>query len=70
MQDQHDLSLILDSRVPLVVVETHDEGRFLDFLTGVVTGSAAREYHSLPILMAERLQTLRDWASERTVPAD
>jgi hypothetical protein len=70
MQDQHDLSLILDSRVPLVVVETHDEGRFLDFLTGGVTGSAAREYHSLSILMAERLQTLRDWASERTVPAD
>jgi len=59
MQDQHDLSLILDSRVPLIVVETHDEGRFLDFLTGVVTGSAAREHRPLSILLAERLQTLR-----------
>jgi ATP-dependent 26S proteasome regulatory subunit len=47
MQDQHDLSLILDSRVPLVVVETHDEDRFLKFLTGVVTGSATREYRPL-----------------------
>jgi AAA+ superfamily predicted ATPase len=47
MQDQHDLSLILDSRVPLVVVETHDEDRFLKFLTGVVTGSAAGEYRPL-----------------------
>lgn len=47
MHDQHDLSLILDSRVPLVVVETHDESRFLEFLKGVVIGSATREYRPL-----------------------
>jgi ATP-dependent 26S proteasome regulatory subunit len=47
MHDQHDLSLILDSRVPLVVVETHDEGRFLDFLTGVVTARATVDYRPL-----------------------
>jgi hypothetical protein len=47
MHDQHDLSLILDSRVPLVVVETHDESRFLDFLKGVVNGSATRDYRPL-----------------------
>jgi len=59
MQHQHDLSLILDSRVPRVVVETHDEGRFLNFLTDVVTGSVTREHRPLSILLAERLQTLR-----------
>jgi hypothetical protein len=47
MHDQHDLSLILDLRVPLVVVETHDESRFPDFLKGVVNGSTTREYRSL-----------------------
>jgi hypothetical protein len=47
MHDQHDLSLILDSRVPLVVVETHDEDRFLTFLTGVVTASATGDYRPL-----------------------
>jgi SpoVK/Ycf46/Vps4 family AAA+-type ATPase len=47
MHDQHDLSLILDSRVPLIVVETHDEARFLDFLTGVVTSRATEEYRPL-----------------------
>ncbi len=59
MQHQYDSSLILDSRVPLVMVETHDEARFLDFLTDVVTGSVTREHRPLSILMAERLQTLR-----------
>jgi len=44
MQDQHDLSLILDSRVPLIMLETHDEGRFLDFLTDAVTGSVTCEH--------------------------
>ncbi|MDP7270772.1 MAG: hypothetical protein QGG65_05480 [Gammaproteobacteria bacterium] len=47
MHDQHDLSLILDSRVPLVIVETHDEDRFLNFLTGVITASATCEYRPL-----------------------
>ena len=47
MNDKHDLSLILDSRVPVVVVDTHDESRFLEFLTGVVMGSATRVYRPL-----------------------
>jgi hypothetical protein len=47
MHEQHDLSLILESRVPLVVVETHDESRFLAFLMRVVTASATREYRPL-----------------------
>lgn len=47
MDDRHDLSLILDSRVPLVVVETHDEARFLEFLTGVVLAADTRAYRPL-----------------------
>jgi hypothetical protein len=33
--------------VPLVIVETHDEDRFLNFLTGVITASATCEYRPL-----------------------
>ena len=33
MNDRHDLELVLDSRTPLVVIETTDEGRVLDLLT-------------------------------------
>ena len=47
MQDQHDLGLVLESRVPLVLVETHDENLFLRLLTQVVTGRATRGYRPL-----------------------
>ena len=47
MQDGHDLSLVLDSRVPLVLVETPDEQRFLDFLKNVVVGGTASDYRPL-----------------------
>jgi len=47
MDDQHDLSLILDARVPLVVVETRDEDRFLQFLTKLIAGGAAQDYRPL-----------------------
>lgn len=47
MNDRHDLSLIIDSRVPLVAVETQDEARFLTFLNEVVLGSNASEYRPL-----------------------
>ncbi len=35
MQDAHDLGLILDSRVPLVVIQSHEETRVLDVLMQV-----------------------------------
>lgn len=35
MQDAHDLGLILDSRVPLVVIQSHEENRVLDLLMQV-----------------------------------
>lgn len=35
MKDSHDLSLLLDSRVPLIVIETFDEKRALDMLLKV-----------------------------------
>lgn len=47
MHDQHDLGLILESRVPLVVVETNDEHQFLKFLTGVVMAAASHDYRPL-----------------------
>ena len=30
MQDAHDLGVIVDARVPLVVLETHEETRAID----------------------------------------
>jgi SpoVK/Ycf46/Vps4 family AAA+-type ATPase len=43
----HDLTLILESRVPLVVVETRDENRFLKLLTRLVIRGAAPGYRPL-----------------------
>ena len=37
MQDAHDLGLILDSRVPLVVIRSYEEARVLDVLVQVTT---------------------------------
>ena len=39
MDNRHDLNVILHSRVPLVVVETLDEKRFLDMLRYLARGS-------------------------------
>ncbi len=44
MRDQHDLGLLLESRVPLIVAETSDESRFLKFLTGIAVGAARQNY--------------------------
>jgi hypothetical protein len=49
MHDQHDLGLILESRVPLIVVETHDESRFLKILTRVIIGGDTTPY--LPVFI-------------------
>jgi hypothetical protein len=35
MKDSQDMGLLLDSRVPLIVIETHDEKRALDMLLRV-----------------------------------
>jgi len=47
MHDGHDLSLILESRVPLVVVETRDETRLLSFLVRQVSATATENYRPL-----------------------
>jgi len=47
MNDRRDLELILRSRVPIVVIETVAENRFLDLLQRVVTGSTAAGYRPL-----------------------
>ena len=36
MDNAHDLNVILSSRVPIVLVESHDETRFLDMLKDLV----------------------------------
>ena len=33
MQDVHDLAMLIESKVPLIVLETHDELRALEMLT-------------------------------------
>jgi SpoVK/Ycf46/Vps4 family AAA+-type ATPase len=47
MYDQHDLTLIIDSRVPLIAVETHDEPRFMEFLARAVVSAATDGYRPL-----------------------
>jgi len=47
MQTAHDLNLILQSRVPLVVVETPDEARFLQCLQRLLADAGAAAYRPL-----------------------
>lgn len=70
MQDQHDLTLIFESRVPLVAVETHDELRFMRFHANPVVSGSMSEYRPLSVVMAEKLEQFRDWAADRTAAAD
>jgi len=44
MDQQRDLELILRSRVPIVVIETHDESRMLDLLKTIVILHGAENY--------------------------
>ena len=44
MESRQDLAVILASRVPIVVVETHDERRFLDLMTGLVVSGRPEDY--------------------------
>lgn len=32
MHDQHDLKVLIESRVPIIQIETHEESRVLDLL--------------------------------------
>ena len=47
MDNRHDLSVILRSRVPIVLVETHDEGRFIDLITDLVCRGPSGAYRPL-----------------------
>jgi hypothetical protein len=47
MNDRHDLELLLKSGVPIVVVETTDEGRFLELLTELTLAGPADGYRPL-----------------------
>ena len=44
MSDRKDLELVLQSGVPIVVIETHDEARFLDILVKIAVGAPAHGY--------------------------
>ena len=61
MNDQRDLSVVLKSRFPLVVIETHEE-------RALVADELART-RPLSVVMTERVARLREWAAGRTVPA-
>ena len=47
MGDRHDLQLTLSSSVPIIVIETHDEARFLGMLTELAVSSTAHKYRPL-----------------------
>jgi SpoVK/Ycf46/Vps4 family AAA+-type ATPase len=47
MDSRHDLNVILSSRVPIVVVETLDERRFLDMLGDLVRGAFGGRHQPL-----------------------
>jgi SpoVK/Ycf46/Vps4 family AAA+-type ATPase len=47
MDNRHDLNVILSSRVPIVLVESQDENRFLDMLKDLVRGAFGGEYRPL-----------------------
>lgn len=44
MNNQRDLELILRSRVPIVVIETHDESRLLDLVKAITFSRAAEDH--------------------------
>ena len=47
MPDRRDLKLALSSRIPLIIVETDDERRFLEVLTGLTVSQDAQSYRPL-----------------------
>lgn len=85
MNDLRDLTLILRSRFPIVVVETHEETRFLDLIERVAAlyaAHGAEQTVTIAGLLSEvdrirpasaameaETQRLRAWAAGRTIPA-
>ena len=47
MSDRHDLELVLGSGVPILVIETADETRFLALLTQIAIESPKVDYRPL-----------------------
>ena len=47
MDKQHDLEVILRSRTPIVIIETHDESRVLEVLQSISIASSAADYNPL-----------------------
>jgi len=47
MAQRHDLEILLRSRTPIIVIETHDESRILDILKSLSIGAASDEYMPL-----------------------
>ena len=47
MTDRNDLALVLSSGVPIVVIETTDEARFLELLTDIAVSTTSAEYRPL-----------------------
>lgn len=65
MNDQHDLELILRSHFPIITIETHEAPLHADQVIDEL-----RRTKPLSIVMAEKISALRNWAQQRTVPAD
>lgn len=45
MGDLHDLELLLGSPIPIIVIETHEEGRVLDLFRLAVARASKPFYH-------------------------
>jgi hypothetical protein len=70
MQNQCDVTLIFESRVPRVAVDMHNELLFMQFIANSFVFVSMSEYWPLSVVMAEKFEQLRDWAADRTVAAD
>ncbi|MEE8528665.1 MAG: ATPase, partial [Gammaproteobacteria bacterium] len=44
MDNSHDLELIINSRVPLILIESHDETRLLGMLSAIAVRQPALKY--------------------------
>lgn len=71
MNERHDLKLVLSSGVPIVVIETADEGRALEMLTRVTIETRGRPLYRWSITEGlRRLDVDLDPQRVNTAPAD